>query len=84
MNPETETRILAAYGAARALADVDGHGCSTLVVVVERKRVVCRAQRFGLDCMWSAPLSDRDEQNWKSLAMVIEDVLDGLKGAVRP
>jgi hypothetical protein len=82
MNPKTETRILAAYGAARALADfVDGR--STLVVVVERKRVVCRAQRFGLDCMWSAPLSDRDEQNWKSLAMVIEDVLDGLKGAVR-
>ena len=26
MNPKTETRILAAYGAARALADVvDGH-----------------------------------------------------------
>ena len=47
MNPKTETRILAAYGAARALADVvDGH--STLVVEVVGGRVICRAKRFGL------------------------------------
>ena len=84
MNPKTETRILAAYGAARALADVvDGH--STLVVEVRLKLVDCRAFRFGCECAWAAPLSDRDdEQNWGRLAMVLEDVLDMLKVTTRP
>ena len=88
VNPKTETRILAAYGAARALADVvDGR--STLVVEIcprasatTRLIVECRALRFGTTVMWWAPL-DPGGREWERLAMVIEDVLDMLKVTVR-